>query len=81
MISRTWRACCALTSDILIMLGFPTASTMAVFVISWKMILCVVSTGKSNTLHICQAIASPSRSSSDANIMFVLLNLAIIVRI
>ena len=46
--------------------GVLTAHSIAVFVISWKIIRGVVSIGNLNMSQTCQPIASPSRSSSVA---------------
>jgi len=59
-------ACWANITSIFNRDGFWTALVMASLVISWKIIRLVVR-GKLNTWQICQPIASPSLSSSEAN--------------
>ena len=68
--SSTRRACCASTNSLLILRGFSTARRMAVLVISLKTIRSVFSSFKSRASLRCQAMASPSRSSSDASQTF-----------
>ena len=65
--SSTRRACWALTRFMSTVRGFSIASKMARFVISWKTIRFVPSTGRPNTSVRCHAMASPSRSSSEAS--------------
>ena len=74
--SRIWRACCARTVSILMTPARETACFSAGSVTSWKMMRFVVSTGSSNTLQICHAMASPSRSSSAANMTSLALAIA-----
>ena len=65
--SRICRACWALTSCISMMRGLAIADSRALLVISWKTIRLVVLGSSFNTSVKCQAIASPSRSSSVAS--------------
>ena len=53
--------------DMLTVRGFSMASRIARLVISWKTMRLVRSTGRPNTSVRCHAMASPSRSSSEAS--------------
>ena len=66
IISNICRACWAFTKFISKSVWYVSASKMAFWVISWKIIRFVVAIGKSNMVMICHAIPSPSRSSSVA---------------
>ena len=66
-LSKTRRACCALTKSISNLRGLSMALRIAVLVISEKTIRLVFSIGISSASSKCQDIASPSRSSSVAN--------------
>ena len=65
--SRIRRACWASTRLMSILRGCSMAFRMALWVISWKTIRLVCSGCSFSTSYKCHAIASPSRSSSDAN--------------
>ena len=67
MRSSTRRACCASTRLRSMSRGFSIALRIAVLVISWNTMRLVFSGLRSNTSYKCHAIASPSRSSSDAS--------------
>ncbi len=65
--SRICRACWALTRLISTVRGCLMAFSIASLVISWKTMRLVFVGSSFNTSHKCQAIASPSRSSSVAS--------------
>ena len=65
--SRMRRACWAITRSTSIRRGLATALVMAGLVISWKTIRRTLESGRAKTSCKCQAMASPSRSSSDAS--------------
>ena len=65
--SKILLACCASTKFWSICRGFSTAFKIAFLVISWKTILFVFSSFNFNSWARCHAIASPSRSSSEAS--------------
>ena len=67
MRSRICRACCASTSCISTVRGCLMAASMAGLVISWNVMRLVRCGSRPSTSHKCQAIASPSRSSSVAS--------------
>ena len=66
-LSSTLRACCAITRLLSIERGFSMALRIALFVISWKTIRFVFSSLRFRAWNRCHAMASPSRSSSDAS--------------
>src|SRR5690606_12503373 len=65
--SSTRRACCALTKLYSILRGSSIARIIAGLVISWKTIRFVLSSFNASVSYKCHEIASPSRSSSEAN--------------
>ena len=65
--SSTRRACCAFTRLRSMVRGFWMAARMAGFVISWKTMRRALAGSRLSTSARCQLMASPSRSSSDAN--------------
>ncbi|MNY15569.1 hypothetical protein D3C86_1487900 [compost metagenome] len=67
ILSRTRLACWAFTRFWSMSLGLSIAFKIAFLVISWKTILFLFSGFNFNSSAKCQAIASPSRSSSDAS--------------
>ena len=66
-LSSTRLACWASTRLRSMSRGFSTALSIASRVISWKTILLVLSLSSPRVSLRCQAMASPSRSSSDAS--------------
>ena len=66
-LSKTLRACWALTKLIFILRGFSIAFWTAVFVISLKVIRLVSLLSNPRVSYKCHEIASPSRSSSVAS--------------
>ncbi len=67
MRSRTRRACWALTRSRSMPRGLAMAARMAGLVISWKTMRRVRTGSSPSTSAKCHAIASPSRSSSEAS--------------
>ena len=65
--SSTRRACWAFTKFMSMVRGASMALRMAFLVISWNTMRLVVAGFKPNTSAKCHEMASPSRSSSDAN--------------
>ena len=65
--SNTRRACWAFTRLMSMLRGFSMACRMAFLVISWKTMRRVFSGFSPNTSNRCHEMASPSRSSSEAN--------------
>ena len=66
-LSSTRLACCALTRFMSTSLGESMAASIAFWVISWKAMRFVFESSSPSVSFRCHAIASPSRSSSDAS--------------